>query len=100
MKKRFVVAIDSMNKELDNKLLEYIKDNGFGWWHWIDNVWLLTTYKLDVSAVSIRNDLGYIIPNRKIVIEVHKSSAWAGYGPNTEEKNMFDWLHNTWTKDS
>lgn len=100
MKKRFAVAIDSMNAEDDQKLLDFVKANGYGWWHWIDNFWLLTTYNSSVTSVTLRDSLGQIIPKNKIVIEVSDGTAWAGFGPTGENKNMFSWLHDTWTKES
>jgi len=98
MKKQFVIALNSTTEEQEKMFLEYIKSNGFGWWHWIDNFWLVVDTQDKLSAEKLRDDLENIFPKvRKLVIEIFsESSTWAGYGPNGEQRNMFNWLHNTW----
>lgn len=98
MKKRFVVALDSSNKSQNDSFVEYIKDKGYGWWHWIDNFWLLTDSSGNLTAAKLRTDLGEIYPGvHKLVLELRgNDDDWAGFGPNSEKKNMFSWLKSNW----
>lgn len=96
MKKRFIIVIDSLDKDLNDKIKTYVDDNKFAWWHWIDNLWLIVTHDEDITALSIRNDLDAITKNHKVVFQSYDDT-WAGYGPSGEKKNMFNWLKDTWS---
>lgn len=95
MKKKFIVAIDSSNNEINDKIIQYAKDNKFGWWHWIQDFWILSTYR-EVDAATIRNDLNEITLNRKLILEVKEPGSWAGRGPNSDDENMFTWIKENW----
>lgn len=101
MRRKFAVALDSSNAEQNAKLREFIKNNGLGWWYWINNFWLLTDSKGRLSAQDIREELGKIYPGvHCIVLSLDKDGdSWSGYGPNNSEKNMFNWLRETWDKE-
>lgn len=100
MKKRFIIVVDSIDQELENKITEYVKNNNFGWWHWIDSMWLLTSRNNDITCTIIRDEIGKITSNRLMVMEIKNNyNSWAGRGPSNEKKNMFTWLRNTWAKD-
>lgn len=100
MRKRFIILIDNTTNEQDEKFLEYIKENGFGWWHYLNNSWLLTSYK-DFTVNKIRDDLNKIYEGEtKLIIELrgNTNDTWAGFGPQGETRNMFTWLKETWNK--
>ena len=102
MAKRFIVGLDESTAEQNEKFKQYIDEQGLAWWHWIDNFWLLKDSSETLNSEVIRDELGEIYPNvHKIVIELKGDSindTWSGYGPSGEKRNMFDWLHNTWSK--
>ena len=98
MNKRFAVALDSSTKAQNEEFVKYIRDNGYGWWHWIDNFWLLTSSSGELTAEKLRDDLGEIYPGvHKIVLELRgDNDIWSGFGPKSENKNMFTWLKKYW----
>lgn len=102
MRKRYIVALDSHTKEQNQKFKDFINENSLGWWYWINGFWLLTDPKGAFTARQLRDKLGIIYPEvRKLIIELRGSpddDTWSGYGPNTENKNMFNWLITTWPK--
>ena len=53
-RRRFVIAADGLSSEDEEKLRDQIRQLG-AWWHWIDNVWLLTTHDEAPTAKSIRD---------------------------------------------
>jgi len=99
MKKRYIICVNDSNKEQNNLFMEYIKENGLGWWHYIDNFWLLTDISGKLSASIIRDQLNIIYGVRNMVIEINQNSDnWAGFGPQNENENMFDWIQKNWKK--
>ncbi|HGS5167847.1 TPA: hypothetical protein ACMDUA_005185 [Vibrio harveyi] len=93
--KKYLVALDSNNKSQNDDFKEYIRTNGFGWWYWIDGFWILTDSKDKLTASDLRTKLNDFYPNvRRLVIELRSDDySWSGYGPSTESRNMFNWLH-------
>ena len=100
MTRKFVVGIDEETPEDVSSFLNYIKQQRFGWWHWIDNTWLLTTYNEQVTVVEIRDRLREITGKKTVVVIEVKSVAWATYGPMGEgdSKNISRWIRDYWSK--
>jgi len=93
--KLFLVASDSMSKEQETAFLQYIKSNGFGWWHWLENFWIIATSNNSISSYTIRDALNDSVPGlNNLVIEVENVDSWGGYGPKGDDKNMFKWLQD------
>ena len=100
-RRRFVVALDSTTKEQNDGFREFIKDNGLLWWHWLDDTWLI----VDPSGKFTAHDM--VVEAMPRYPEVHllviqldpTGDRWSGFGPNTEESNMFEWLQETWGQD-
>lgn len=100
MKKRYIICIANSNNESDKQFMNYITENNLEWWHWIDNVWLISDGGGMLSASLIRDKLNIFYPDEnKIVFEIgQKSDRWAGFGPKNENQNMFEWIENYWEK--
>ncbi|PSS71686.1 hypothetical protein AYI85_04935 [Shewanella algae] len=98
MKKRFAVALDSNTKAQNELFKQYIKENGYGWWYWIDGFWLLVDSSGKLTANQLRDDLGEFYPGvHKLVLELRgDDDTWSGYGPKSEKKNMFSWIKKNW----
>lgn len=100
MRKRFIVLVDNTTLEQEEKFVSYIRENGFGWWHYINNSWLLTTNK-DFKSSEIRDKLNEFFPDEyNLVIELRGDTddSWSGFGPSGSKRNMFRWLKTTWRK--
>jgi hypothetical protein len=98
MKRRFVIAADKLSTEQDKELKEFLHKYG-GYWHWIDNFWLLAVEgQEDVSAAKIRDKIKAInSESRAIVLEVGEDITWAGFGKKSSAgRNQHDWLKTTW----
>ena len=105
MRKRFVLVIDSSTAISDKKIVEWARDKGFGWWHWIDNIWLLHTHNTSISAASIYGEISQFDNRSKLVFEVTGIGGWCGHGPKAvdrddgepiDKQNMFTWLKTYW----
>ena len=65
------------------------------YWHWISNVWLLSTSKDGVTTESIRDEVKDLVNRGTIlVINASDSQGWSGFG----QKKKFEWMHSTWSK--
>jgi hypothetical protein len=101
MKKRFIVGLDHSTTEQDTAFREYLRASGLNWWHWISDMWLLVDPYGQFSASQLRDKLNEIYPTvRNIVIEIRSDGdTWSGYGPKSEDKNMFTWIRGKWKND-
>jgi hypothetical protein len=98
MKKRFIVCIDDSTKEQDQKFIEYIKENGFGWWHYLKNTWLIADSTGKSSVSEIRNMVKESYDNEyNMVFQLNEDEGtWSGFGPSSEKRNMFKWIKENW----
>lgn len=100
MKRRFIILVNNSNENQNTEFLKYIKDNGFGWWHYINNSWLLTTNK-NFTANELRDVVRKIFNDEyNLIIELKgdTNDTWSGFGPNSDKKNMFKWLKEIWNE--
>ncbi|TFH89208.1 hypothetical protein [Vibrio ouci] len=97
--RRFMVAAENLR---DRDFISYLDSNDFGWWHWIDNFWLITIETdIEISAEILQNKVNEFSDSpRNMVIELHGTHSWSGHGPNSSNggQNMFEWMHNTFDK--
>lgn len=104
MKRRFVVGIDDETLSEVWSFLGYIQQQGFGWWHWFNNFWLLTTYNDAITAVNIRDKLAEISNGKNVIVIEVNSIIWANFGPqgdeikNDSKNNISTWLTDVWDK--
>ena len=99
MSKKFIIIISPDDKEVSDKVLTYVKDKGFSWWHWINGTYLIKSKKSEITCRQMRDDLRAILPaTLHLVIELKPGTdmSWCGTGPTSKGKSMFDWLHKNW----
>ena len=98
MTKRFVVLLGSATKDQDDAFLNFIKSNRLGWWHWFPNSWLLKKLNSDIGASDLRDAARDIYGRaNNLVIELNDNEdTWSGFGPKTENKDMFHWIRENW----
>lgn len=100
MKKRFIICVNNSTKEQENNFVEFLKSQKVGWWHWLSNTWLISDNNGKTNASYWRDHSRDVFENENIlVIEINnEKDTWSGFGPSTDEKNMFKWLHDNWKK--
>ena len=84
--------MDNFSKEQEADFIKYLKDNGAGWWHMINNSWLVSSHSNDVTKESIRSELQKNFKGTLIVLNVTDSANWCGYGQTKD----FEWLKANW----
>jgi hypothetical protein len=99
MRKRYLVAVDGLDKADEKQFIEFLREKGIGWWHWIPGFWMLVDPSGEDSRDAIRDYL-HEMPSttRGLVFDVEEQSFWSGFGPETTKSNMFKWLSSTWKK--
>jgi len=100
MSNRYLVAVSSSTKPQNDSFIDFINSHGLAWWHWIDNFWLIVDRAGKLDVEKLREGVGNSFPGvHHLVIEQNANGdIWAGFGPKSEERNMFKWLHETWSK--
>jgi len=101
MKKRFMIALNRSTPEGEKAIVAFMKRHQVGWWHWLKNVWLVSDPEGKLSAQGIRDGIKEILPGvHSLVIQLNSdgSETWSGYGPKSEGRNMFPWIHKNWKK--
>ena len=103
MKKRFVVCHSAGTTAQDQAFKDWLNSKSLGWWHWISGSWLVVDHFGILSAMDFRDALGQTHPGiRSLVVELPPgdvSHKWAGFGPNTPQNSMANWLNETWSTD-
>jgi|GEM_PF-842201 hypothetical protein len=100
MKRRFVILLDRSTPEQNKAFIEFLKTSDInGYWHWLNNSWLIATYNLEITGAQIRDKIKEIFPdvnNMVLVLNEDGTDTWAGFGPKSEDRDMFRWLRTNW----
>lgn len=99
MKKRYIVSIDGniTNQENEN-FNEFLKNKNVSSWHWLSNTWLIVDNSDSLSSEELCEKSIEIFNNRRNIIVDISSRKWSGYGPQTENEDMFKWFDDNWNK--
>jgi hypothetical protein len=94
--KRYIIAVNSVNPVADKAFITFLKATKLGWWHYINNVWLISDKKEKLESKVLRDKVVEIYSAKYcIVIEIGDDrDTWSGFGA----KGMFDWLKLHWKK--
>ena len=96
-KRNFVVIVKEETSENISSFLEYIEAQNFSWWHWVSNVWLLTTYDQEITTRELRDRFRNISGNKTVVALEVEDVTWSTFGP-TGEKSIAKWIRENWSK--
>ena len=95
-RRKFVVIIKEETSSDISSFLEYVKQQKFGWWHWVSNVWLLTTHNPQIKAKHIRDAAKKIAVNKVVTVLEVESVTWATYRPSGEG-DIAKWIKDYWS---
>ena len=98
--RKFVVCIDGETPEDVSAILDYNEEQGLGWWHWIDNIWLLTTNKKQITVGELRDKFMDLTGDKTVAVIEVKSVTWATYRPTGKvgSKSISKWIEDHWSK--
>ena len=98
MNKKFVVGISALSDDQKKELLKYFRANGWGWWHWIRDLWLVDSDD-DFGPEKIRDHIGKIAPGSDVVVLEVSPITWATRGPEKKGRSFSRWLEEFWNED-
>lgn len=98
MKKRYIVCVNKSNKDQNIEFLKYLRQQRFGWWHYLDNTWLIVDSKGTSKIGDIRDKAKVTFENEyNMIFELKDGEgSWSGFGPNSSSRSMFKWLKENW----
>ena len=99
MRRRFVVLLDSAIPEQDKEFKKWVKEQRFGYWHWISQSWLLIATNKDMRARTIRDKATAIYEKTHLLVlelQTTGDDTWSGFGPKSEVSDMFKWIKRNW----
>jgi hypothetical protein len=100
MKNRFMIAVDGLSSSAETDFVQFLRENGLGWWHRLPNFWLITDRKQKVTAKLLRDKIKELRtePSKGcLVMQVNEDITWAGlYAIGSQGRDEFDWLKKTW----
>ena len=85
-------------KENTKGIRDLLNEENVGWWHWIDGMWLMVSHNPNISVSSIRDKVRKIASGANILVVEIEPKTWSGFGPKSETRNMFRWIHQNWKK--
>jgi len=93
----FVVVLPFALPAVQQNLTATFQREGFAWWHWSGDCWLLAHNNDQLNAVSVRDWIlrmfgGVQIQIAVLKIELPKDVPWAVFGPTDWGK----WLGEYW----
>lgn len=88
--KIFIIALNAGTKELRNEITDFLTRSDFGYWHWIDDTWIVTTPDRYTSrSLHDEMELNESIKNKVLlVLEVHEPLTY--WGRNSDD--AWEWL--------
>lgn len=100
MKKRFIVSINKAVVEQEQEFIKFLESQNLDYWHWLSNLWLVIDLSGTFNAGKLRDEVNRIFPKEhNLIFELNQTfDNWAGFGPKSEERNMFSWLQEKWKK--
>jgi len=71
MRNKFVILVDSSNKLRDKKFADFLRNSSFGWWHWLNNAWLVVDGSGEMTLSELKDKVKSRFPkDRFIILEV------------------------------
>lgn len=94
MNQRFILIADPADQDLVTSYMKELhKQHGIGWWHWVDNVWLISDGSGQITSIGLRDEIRKIVGPKPTIIVMKISEAdWTGYAT----KDSHDWFRSTW----
>ena len=92
--KFFVLAAEEASQAQRNAITNYLNGNGFGFWHWIADFWIVQSSNNDLKAASLRDTIRELVPGLAFhVFGVRPiEGEWAGMGdPRSAEWSKKQW---------
>lgn len=98
MKNRFIVCVDNSTKSQDNQFIEFLNENRLGWWHYLQNTWMIVDSSGQITITDLRDYAKEAFDNEyNMCFQLYEGEGtWSGFGPTSDNRNMFKWIRENW----
>lgn len=99
MSNRFVIVVDNASKEQLDTITQRLQDTGYGFWHWVEYMWLVSGVPDGVTPKSFCEWLEKtpgIESLTYIVLKVNEPCPYWG----RNERKAWEWMERYWSKPS
>jgi hypothetical protein len=98
MTRRFAIGHTEITPSQQKDMRAHFDEIGT-WWNWFPEHWLIVARGSHMTASMVRDKFNAVCPGVYVMVtEIHDPSGWAGYGPNTPEKDMYKWIEGIWMR--
>ena len=95
MSRQYVIAIEGGSKELRDAITRRLAGAGYGYWHWMEDVWLVSGVPDDVTPQTMSEWLEktpYFANTHCLIIRVGTPTSY--WGRNV--KDSWEWMSKNW----
>ncbi len=95
MKGRFAIFVDRATKQQQDTITNYFKhERSVGYWHWFNDVWLITDVSKEFTTQMLRDKVQELAPGlTTLVMQIDNAKGWSGFGSD----DKFNWIRETWS---
>lgn len=88
------VVVDEATAQEQNSITDLFKSKGWGYWHWVHNIWVLDTPSDESYRIGeLRDEIKKLVSDEALIFVTDASSRnWGGWG-NPEK---FNWFNENW----
>jgi hypothetical protein len=92
--KLFVLTVQGASEAQRNAITNYLKNGGYGYWHWLSDFWIIETAYPNLSSAALRDEMLKLIPGLWFNVFAVRPIAgdWAGFG----DTSSAEWLNENW----
>ena len=91
MARYFSIAIDGVTEQQEMQIAA--SWTGHAWWHGVAGFWLLRDHLDCMTAESVRDGIGVVIPVARVMVVQIAPITWAGNSMNEANR---EWLRKYW----
>ena len=92
MSRSFLVGVSELSVDKQGAIIERLRKEGHGWWHWISDVWFLSTASEELTANDIYDLFKEHTENANMVVMEFDCKHLVTYGPNTQDRKFAQWF--------
>lgn len=94
---KYMLVFEDLDDTQREQITKYVKEFSVGWWHHMQNIWIVNT---DKSAKQLVDEVKPFIPaglhGRTLVFRLPElgTREWAGFGP----PKWYEWLYSNYAE--
>jgi hypothetical protein len=92
MPRKFVIGVEGISQQQEREFGSFLSEYGT-WWHWLSNVWLLTTNRSDIDRKTIIDTIHEIDKHANaMILEVDNIKSYSSILPEKSSALSRNWI--------